>query len=615
MSTPVIKRQNMIAGFKSRISVACGLPRQDSNTSAALRDLSAGRKSKIPVLKERVKNPRRQTLSSVTHSDVGQLILTRTGDQMFQTPDTTIFDSKRRYDSVEQNRSLNTDSQAPFLRESIRGMKKSMKSSLSSHKTVASTTIKPLLNENVRLETSTVVTRKLSTPTGQSPAMANSLVQACKYSSPTGRSTTVMANKSVMARKRPPPVMTCELSPPTGQSTPIGAENSLETLKLSPPTEQCASVLSNKAVVSRRISPSAGRSTRVMTGNSVETHKLSPPGVQSASFLANKVVVSRKVSPPTGQPVHTIANKFVVTRQSGPVTSNKLIVSHNSSSTSTHSTSKLPNKVVEHKANIPSPLAPDNSSRIQELKAAIRQTKAARYLKRMRPRNAPLPGAPQRAPKRTVLPGDYTRLKRTVGKSKLGECSTVRNLNVSTKTKVKVKRTQKLVLGPKGRVRTWEDVFSQAAKGGSAQHGSWHETKLETQKNEQPSTSQLAPITHTGILQLNLDSSNPNPVRELQWSLNGPAWEKRGQGKRRLMSKSFSVAPHEGLDPEAMAVRKLLNGKAVPSNPEKHAALASSSRALFPSSENNSQSERVQRVKSGQRTAQEEEANPDLVTP
>ncbi|KAF8416346.1 hypothetical protein EV426DRAFT_686807 [Tirmania nivea] len=125
--------------------------------------------------------------------------------------------------------------------------------------------------------------------------------------------------------------------------------------------------------------------------------------------------------------------------------------------------SKLLNNVA-YKANTPLPLASVRASRVQVLKAAIRQTKAARYLQKMRPRNVPLPGAPQRVPKMIVLPGDYTRLKRIVGKSKLRECSTVGSLNVSTESKAGVKRNQKVVLGPKGRAHTWKDVSSMPFK-------------------------------------------------------------------------------------------------------------------------------------------------------
>ena len=70
--------------------------------------------------------------------------------------------------------------------------------------------------------------------------------------------------------------------------------------------------------------------------------------------------------------------------------------------------------------SLPTPLAHAVPSRVQELKAAIQQTEAARYLKQMRPRKAPLPGVPQLAPKRIILLGDYARPKRMVEKSKVG---------------------------------------------------------------------------------------------------------------------------------------------------------------------------------------------------
>ena len=90
--------------------------------------------------------------------------------------------------------------------------------------------------------------------------------------------------------------------------------------------------------------------------------------------------------------------------------------------------------------------------RVQELKAAIRQTKAARYLRKMRSRNAPLPRAPQLTPKMVGLPGDYARPKRMTAKSKLGECATVESLNLSTESK---KRMGNTLLGPKGRAHAW----------------------------------------------------------------------------------------------------------------------------------------------------------------
>lgn len=89
----------------------------------------------------------------------------------------------------------------------------------------------------------------------------------------------------------------------------------------------------------------------------------------------------------------------------------------------------------------------------------MQETKAARYLKQMRPRGAPLPGAPQIAPKKIVLPGDYARPKKTVGKSKLGpgKCPKMPSLRPNPKKRREVERRQKLALGPKGREKTWRD--------------------------------------------------------------------------------------------------------------------------------------------------------------
>ncbi|KAF8419771.1 hypothetical protein EV426DRAFT_576859 [Tirmania nivea] len=105
MSTSVIKMQNTITAFKSRIPVACGHHRPESTkpfTSAARRELPGGMKSKIPILKKQMKNSKRQTLSSVTHSGADQPIRIRTGGPEPYTPTTTVSDSKRLRDSVEQ---------------------------------------------------------------------------------------------------------------------------------------------------------------------------------------------------------------------------------------------------------------------------------------------------------------------------------------------------------------------------------------------------------------------------------------------------------------------------------------------------------------------------------
>ncbi|KAF8419773.1 hypothetical protein EV426DRAFT_700953 [Tirmania nivea] len=104
MSTPVVKRQNTISGFKSRIPIACGVHGPASNKpfiSAALGELTGGTKSKIPVPKNQMKNTKRQTLSSVAHSNAGQIILTGTGDPEIQTHGTTVFDSKIPHYSIK----------------------------------------------------------------------------------------------------------------------------------------------------------------------------------------------------------------------------------------------------------------------------------------------------------------------------------------------------------------------------------------------------------------------------------------------------------------------------------------------------------------------------------
>ncbi|KAF8416341.1 hypothetical protein EV426DRAFT_627156 [Tirmania nivea] len=485
MSTPITKMQNTISGFKSRIPVACGLHRPASY-KPLISTVPGGMKSKIPIPKNQVQYAKPQVLSSVAPSDAGEIILARTGDQGIQTPGAAIFDCQKLHKSLEQNRVLDT--------------KTPIQSLGSPHQTVAATTKKPHLKENTRQAAMTIVTRKHSPPTGlSSPLMAHNSVYTRKVSPPTRKSTSIMANRSVVTRDLCPPacpnknnpvetpklsppcshsgsvvsnkaVVTRKVSPQTGQPTPVVTRKSVETQKPSPPTGQSTSGMPNKAIVPRKVTPPTGQSTPVVTNNysvetpklfplaskstavanySVESHKFSSPSCQSASFMAKKAVESRKFSPPTGQPVHKIANKPVV--------------SHNILPTSSQSMSKLLSNVA-YKANTPPPLASVRASRVQVLKAAIRQTKAARYLQKMRPRNVPLPGAPQRVPKMTVLPGDYTRLKRTVGKSKLRECTTMGSLNVSTKSKAGVKRNQKVVLGPKGRAHTWKDVSSMPFK-------------------------------------------------------------------------------------------------------------------------------------------------------
>ncbi|KAF8416348.1 hypothetical protein EV426DRAFT_709407 [Tirmania nivea] len=508
MSTAIIESQNTIPAFKSRIPVACGLHRPGSTKPfirAALGELSGGMKSRIPVPKNQVKNAKGRTPYSVTNSDAGQLNLTSTGDQEYQTPTTNVCKSQRFHDSLEQNRVLTTESHVALLRERIKGMEKR---STSYNNTVASTTNKTVSNVNARPATRAVVITKHSLPTGQfTPVMVENSVETSKLSTPTGQSASAMRNKALVTRKISSPtdqcptvannfrkftsptgqcacaisnkaVVTRKPAPPTGQST-AGANNSVKTRKISPPTSQCASGVTKSSVKTRRLCPPTGQSTTDMANKVVTSRKLShptrqsigganksvktdissPPSGQSAFFIGNKAVVSHKLSVSTGQAVHPIANKFVVTHQSAIVTANKPLVSHNILPMSSQSASKLLNNVA-NKANTPPPLASAASSRV----AAIRQTKAARYLKKMRPRNVPLPGVPQRAPKRTVLPGDYARLKRTVGKSKLAEYSTAKRLNVSTKSKAGVKRKQKVVLGPKGRAQTWKDVSSMPLK-------------------------------------------------------------------------------------------------------------------------------------------------------
>ncbi|KAF8420908.1 hypothetical protein EV426DRAFT_611344 [Tirmania nivea] len=499
MSTTITKMQNTISGFKSRIPVACGLHRPASY-KPLISTVPGRMKSKIPIPKNQVQYAKRQVLSSVAPSDVGEIILARTGDQGIQSPGAVMFNSQKLDKSLEQNRVLDTKTYITHTQERIRGMKTPIQSSGSPHQTVPATSKKPHLKENARPAAMTIMTRKHSPPTRPySPLMADNSVYTRKISPPTRKSTSIMANRSGVTRDLCPPaspntnnpvetpklsppcshsgsvvsnkaVVTRKVSPQTGQPTPIVTRKSVEIQKPSPPTGQSTSGMPNKAIVPRKVTPPTGQSTPVVTKNysvetpklfplaskstavancSAESHKFSSPRCQSASFMAKKAVESRKFSPPTGQPVHKIANKPVV--------------SHTILPTSSQSMSKLLNNMV-HKGNTSRPLASVRASRVQVLKAAIRQTKAARYLQKMRPRNVPLPGAPQRVPKIIVLPGDYTRLKRTVGKSKLRECSTVRSENVSTKSKARVKRNQKVVLGPKGREHTWKDVSSMPFK-------------------------------------------------------------------------------------------------------------------------------------------------------
>ncbi|KAF8419777.1 hypothetical protein EV426DRAFT_676664 [Tirmania nivea] len=183
MSTPVVKRQNTISGFKSRIPVACGLHGPASNKpfiNAALGELTGGTKSKIPVPKNQMKNTKRQTLSSVAHSNAGQIILTGTGDPEIQTAGTTVVDSKIPHYSIKQSRALNTESQTALLEERIKGIKTSIQSPPLFYKTKVSNTMKPHLNEDARPTTRVIVTST------QSPEIAVNRTQ--KTERPTGTS-------------------------------------------------------------------------------------------------------------------------------------------------------------------------------------------------------------------------------------------------------------------------------------------------------------------------------------------------------------------------------------------------------------------------------------------
>ncbi|KAF8416340.1 hypothetical protein EV426DRAFT_686785 [Tirmania nivea] len=245
MSTPVVKRQNTISGFKSRIPVACRLHGPASNKpfiSAALGELTGGAKSKIPVPNQ-MKYTKRQTLSSVAHSNAGQIILIGTGDPEIQTHGTTVFDSKIPHYSIKQSRALNTESQTALLEERIKGIKTSIQSSPLSYKTTVSTTMIPHLNDNARLTTRVIVTSKLSPPTRQfTHVIADNTVQTRKIFLPAGQSPSVISNNSLVTRKP---------SPPTGQSTPIMRDNSVETRKVSPSTLQSAFVTSKEATTTQ----------------------------------------------------------------------------------------------------------------------------------------------------------------------------------------------------------------------------------------------------------------------------------------------------------------------------------------------------------------------------
>ncbi|KAF8416352.1 hypothetical protein EV426DRAFT_578774 [Tirmania nivea] len=305
MSTPIIKLQNTITGFKSRIPVACGHHRPEStkpSIRAALGELSGEMKSRIPVLK----NPKRQTPSSVTNLDAGQLILTRTVDKKLQTPVTTVCNSRRFHHFIGKNMVLDTESHTALLRERSSGMKISIQGSLSTHTTVASTTKKHLFNKNARAATRTVVTCKLSQQTGQpAPAMVDSSVDSRKISPPTCQSMSVMADKAVATRK---------VSPPTGQSTTVMANKAVITRISSPPTNQSTGVANNS---DGKFSPPTGQSASVVSNKAIVTRKISPPTGQSASVTAKKSVVTRKLAPPTGQSAAT-TDTSVETRRCSP---------------------------------------------------------------------------------------------------------------------------------------------------------------------------------------------------------------------------------------------------------------------------------------------------------
>jgi len=391
MSTPIIKSENTVTGFKSRIPVVSGPHRPDTskplNVSEALGELSAGMRSKIPVLKNLLKNPKRQTPSSVTHSDAGKLVITSTGDQELQTPTATVPDSnKRSQDSVEQQISvLDTESRAALLQERVKGMNTTIQSSSQFYRTVASTANKPV-NENARPVNSAVVIHKLSPPTDQAtPATANKPVVTRKLSPLTDQATPATVSKPVVTRKLSPPTSQSvpirannrtvgrKPSPPTSQVTPAMANQSALTFKSPPPTGQPVSVRANNLVVSRKLSPPTGQPVPVlanilgdvsaltcsgqpiptMANNAAVSRKLSPPTVpvlanivdvtsnvsamtcsgQSVRVIANKPVVSRKPSPPTCLPAPVMANKPVVARklsssatQSAPVRANNSVV-------------------------------------------------------------------------------------------------------------------------------------------------------------------------------------------------------------------------------------------------------------------------------------------------
>ena len=103
MSTPLIKMKNAETVFKSRIPVASRPRRPVSSRpriGGAPGEAPVGMRSKIPVLKNKVKQP---SQCSVIHS--GKLPITSAGDQGHLTSGSTAPDSHKRSQDTGKHRS------------------------------------------------------------------------------------------------------------------------------------------------------------------------------------------------------------------------------------------------------------------------------------------------------------------------------------------------------------------------------------------------------------------------------------------------------------------------------------------------------------------------------
>ncbi|KAF8419764.1 hypothetical protein EV426DRAFT_700940 [Tirmania nivea] len=233
----VAKLPGLLLSSRGRIRslalpVACRFHRPGSSKSfisVALGELSAGMKSKIPVLKNQVQNPKQRTPPS-------QMCVS-----LF-SPELEIKSSQPPYDGFRQRETLQFGGSPGVIGAVITGLC-----------TEAATANQPLFNENARLATRAVMTRKLSPSTSEYTILANSSVETRKFSPPTGQSVRVMSGKAVVTR----------------------TFSSLNT--------QSASVMANKSVVSDKHSPLTGQSTAI-ANNSVEPRKLSSPSSQPVSL-------------------------------------------------------------------------------------------------------------------------------------------------------------------------------------------------------------------------------------------------------------------------------------------------------------------------------------------